>query len=359
MSSLFSELLETRPVLVADGAMGTSLFALGLETGDCPERWNIDHPDKVASVHAGFVEAGSDLFLTNTFGANRRRLMLHEATDRVGDFNRAGSAVGRRVADDARARTGKRVAVCGSVGPTGDILAPVGALSIAEATAVFAEQMVALAEGGVDAIWIETISSREELQAALAAAAEIGLPVVATMSFDTHGRTMMGLTPADALASALAATGAGGVSAAPAAFGANCGIGPAQLLESVLALRQAGPTPIVAKGNCGIPVYKDGQLSYSGSPEIMGDYACLARDAGARIIGGCCGTTPAHIAAIARTLAARPTGPSPDYATIERVLGAIATIGASATEQAEPGGDEQSPAGRGRRRGRAQSRAAS
>ncbi len=327
MSAILIDLLESRSALVADGAMGTSLFALGLETGDCPERWNIDHPDRVASVHAGFVEAGSDLFLTNTFGANRRRLMLHDATDQVGAFNRAGAAIGRKVADDLLGRTGRRVAVCGSVGPTGDILEPVGPLTIAEAKEVFSIQMAALAEGGVDALWIETLSSQEELQAALAAAAEVDLPVVATMSFDTHGRTMMGLTPADAVSAALSARGVNGTAPRLAAFGANCGIGPAQLLHSVLSLRSAGPTPIVAKGNCGIPEYKDGQLSYSGSPEIMADYACLARDAGARIIGGCCGTTPDHIAAIVDALQTRPSGLPPDLEAVEAALGPIAFSG--------------------------------
>lgn len=351
MSHILTELLERRSVLVADGAMGTSLFALGLETGDCPERWNIDHPDRVASVHAGFAEAGSDLFLTNTFGANQRRLMLHDATDQVGAFNRAGAAIGRKLADDMHRRTGRQIAVCGSVGPTGDILEPVGPLSIAEATSVFSDQMIALAEGGVDALWIETLSSQEELEAALTAAADVNLPVVATMSFDTHGRTMMGLTPADAARAAVSVRGAHGQSPKLAAFGANCGIGPAQLLHSVLSLNAAGPTPIVAKGNCGIPQYKDGQLSYSGSPAIMADYACLARDAGARIIGGCCGTTPEHIAAIVKALQTRPSGLPPDLSAIEAALGPIAFSG-NAVDATTGDGMSGATAPEGQRRGR-------
>jgi 5-methyltetrahydrofolate--homocysteine methyltransferase len=325
-----ARLLAVKPVLLADGAMGTSLFALGLETGNSPELWNLEQPDDVRAVHRGFVDAGSDIILTNSFGANRMRLALHGAQDQVAAINRAAAQRAREVADGAD----RTVLIAGAMGPTGEIFAPVGTFSAAVGEATFAEQAQALAAGGVDLLWIETISSAEELGAAVAGAAPTGLPIVATMSFDTRGRTMMGLTceAAMALRARLAVR--------PAAFGANCGIGPGQLVDSVLSLMRAAEPDdvVVAKGNCGLPHYQDGTIHYDGTPEIMADYACMARDAGARIIGGCCGTTARHVAAMSEALAARPAGPAPDRAAIERVLGPIA---------AEP----EAPRQRARRRG--------
>jgi methionine synthase I (cobalamin-dependent) len=308
-------LLARKPVLLADGAMGTSLFAAGLATGEAPELWNLEHPERVRAVHRGFIEAGSDLVLTNSFGANRCRLALHGAQDRVAELNRAAAGLARAEADAAS----RPVLVAGSIGPTGEIFEPIGALGRAAGEAAFAEQAEALAAGGCDLLWIETLSAAEELEAAVAGAASTGLPIVATMTFDTHGRTMMGLTPAAAVG--LCAH----LAARPVAFGANCGIGPAQLVESVLGLaRAADPDDlIVAKGNCGIPRYQDGLIHYDGTPEVMADYACLARDAGARIIGGCCGTTPLHLRAMALALASRPRGQVPDRATIEQWLGPL------------------------------------
>jgi 5-methyltetrahydrofolate--homocysteine methyltransferase len=316
-----SRLIAAKRVVLADGAMGTSLFARGLETGGSPELWNLEQADQVRAVHQGFVEAGSDLLLTNSFGANRRRLALHGAKERVAELNQAAARLAREAADAA----GRPVLVAGDIGPTGEIFAPVGAFGRAEGEAVFAEQAAALAEGGVDLLWIETISSAEELAAAVAGAAPTGLPIVATMTFDTRGRTMMGLTCEAAMA--LRA----GLPVRPVAFGANCGIGPAQLVESVLGLMRAAVPGdvIVAKGNCGLPHYHDGEIRYDGTPEIMADYACLARDAGARIIGGCCGTTPLHIKAMADALASRPEGPRPDVAMIEGALGPLAAEAAA------------------------------
>jgi methionine synthase I (cobalamin-dependent) len=322
MTDPIRELLAAKPVLIADGAMGTNLFALGLETGASPELWNVERPDRVHGLHRAFIDAGIDIVLTNSFGANARRLALHRAEDRVRELNVAAAHIARSVAGGAR----RPVLVAGSMGPTGEIFEPVGTFGQADGEAAFAEQAEALAEGGCDLLWIETISAPEELAAAVAGAAGAGLPIVATMTFDTHGRTMMGLAPeaAMALSSRLPAR--------PVAFGANCGIGPAQLVESVLGLaRAAGPDDlIVAKGNCGIPVYQDGHIHYDGTPEVMADYACLARDAGARIIGGCCGTTPAHIAAMALALTTRARGHVPDRALIEQRLGPLsAGLGAA------------------------------
>jgi len=321
-----SRLLQTKPVLLADGAMGTSLFARGLETGGSPELWNVERPDQVRAVHQGFADAGSDIILTNSFGANRARLALHGAGHRVAELNRAAARLAREVADAAE----RPMLVAGDIGPTGEIFAPVGAFGQADGEAVFAEQARALAEGGADLLWIETISSAEELAAAVAGAATADLPIVATMTFDTRGRTMMGLTCEAAMG--LRA----GLAVRPVAFGANCGIGPAQLVDSVLGLARAALPGdlIVAKGNCGLPHYHDGEIRYDGTPAIMADYACLARDAGARIIGGCCGTTPTHIAAMAEALATRPAGPVPDRAMIERALGPVAAAPAAPRQRA-------------------------
>ena len=317
-------LLARKPVLLADGAMGTSLFAAGLATGEAPELWNLEHPLRVRAVHRGCIEAGSDLILSNSFGANRCRLALHGAEARVAELNRAAALLARAEADAA----GRTVLVAGSIGPTGELFEPIGALGRAAGEAAFAEQAEALAAGGCDLLWIETLSAAEELQAAVAGAARTGLPIVATMTFDTHGRTMMGLTTEAAMD--LRA----GLAVRPAAFGANCGIGPAQLVASVLGLaRAAAPDDlIVAKGNCGIPQYRDGLIHYDGTPEVMAEYACLARDAGARIVGGCCGTTPLHLGAMAEALASRPPGPAPDLATIEERLGPTGPAPAAAGE---------------------------
>ena len=334
MADPLTDLLARQPVVVADGAMGTSLFALGLETGASPELWNLEQPERVRAVHQSFVDAGSDLILTNSFGANRFRLGLHGAQAQVGLLNRAAASLARAVADGA----GRPVLVAGSMGPTGEIFAPIGALDRQAGAAAFAEQAEALAEGGCDVLWIETISAVEELEAAVAGAALTGLPVVATMTFDTHGRTMMGVTTAAAMG--LRAR----LAVRPVAFGANCGIGPAQLVESVLGLARAADAGdvIVAKGNCGVPQYHDGQIHYDGTPEIMAAYACLARDAGARVIGGCCGTTADHVRAMVEALASRPPGMPPERAAIEAVLGPMA---------APPSGEPMPRVRRSRRRG--------
>ncbi|HFA59507.1 MAG TPA: methionine synthase, partial [Rhodospirillales bacterium] len=209
----------------------------------------------------------------------------------------------------------------GSMGPTGEVLQPVGSCRPEAAREAFAEQARALARGGVDLLWIETVSSAEELEVAVEAATATGLPVVATMSFDTGGRTMMGITPERAFLLAR------GLPVPPAAFGANCGTGPAGLVAAILAMRRvAGADDIlVAKANCGVPVFEGGAVRYSGTPEVMGHYARLARAAGARIIGGCCGTTGEHLRAMRAALDRPGPEPPPDPATIERLLGALPT----------------------------------
>jgi methionine synthase I (cobalamin-dependent) len=289
MSNRLADLLAEKGRLVADGGMGTSLFELGLQAGSTPELWNVEHPDLVAKVHTGFIEAGADIILTNTFGGTRARLDLDGLGDRVAELNAAGV----RVALEAARHASRDVVVAGSVGPTGQLFVPLGELTHERGVEMFTEQMTALSAAGADVIWIETLSSTEELAAAVEAAETTGLPIVTTMSFDTHGKTMMGLAPT-VLANWWAGRGV-----RPQALGANCGVGPADVVAAVDQLHEAdGDNVIVAKANCGIPQMIDGTLWYPTSSDDMTAYAELALDAGARIVGACCGSVPDHIAQI-------------------------------------------------------------
>jgi methionine synthase I (cobalamin-dependent) len=323
----FTDALNTKPWLLADGATGTNYFQMGLMSGDAPEMWNFEHPDRVRSLHGQFIAAGADIVLTNTFGGNKHRLKLHNAQDQVREINVA-AAKNARAEADAVARD---VYVAGSIGPTGEIYMPVGTFPYEEGVAAFKEQALALKEGGVDVLWIETMSGEEELRAAVEGAAAAGLPIVTTMSFDTNGRTMMGITPAafGALASSL--------STQPVAIGANCGVGASELVATVMGITAARPDAhVVAKGNCGIPQYQDGHIHYTGTPELMADYARIALDAGARIIGGCCGTSPDHLAAMRKALEAHTKGKRPSIELVEEKLGAVSAL-AKGIDQAADG----------------------
>lgn len=305
-------ILETTGWALADGATGTNLFRAGLETGYPPELWNVERPEDITALHTSFIDAGSQLILTNSFGGTAHRLRLHAADDRVGELNLAAAKLARQAADDGRDRHGHEIVVAGSIGPTGELFEPMGALDHADALAAFTEQAEALAAGGVDLLWIETMSSLEEVKAAIEAASAVGLPAASCMTFDTAARSMMGVTPAD-FASKSIGFGADYV-------GANCGIGPAELLHSVSEIITTASVPVIAKGNCGIPAYLDGAIHYHGTPELMADYACLARDAGVRIIGGCCGTTPDHVAAMRAALVSTPQYPF-DQDRVDAALG--------------------------------------
>jgi 5-methyltetrahydrofolate--homocysteine methyltransferase len=315
MTDRLTSLLAERPWLLADGATGSNLFERGLKSGDAPEMWNVDRPSTIAELARAFVDAGADIILTNSFGGTRHRLKLHKAELRVGELNEAAARIARAEAD----RAGRTVLVAGSMGPTGEILEPLGPLSAAEAESSFAEQAAALARGGADLLWIETMSSVEETTAAVNGARTAGLPVVATLSFDTNGRTMMGVTPSE-LAGLHRRLDL-------AACGSNCGTGPSELVACIVNLATASESAavLVAKANCGIPQFRDGQIRFDGTPELMAQYACLSFDAGARIIGGCCGTSPDHLRAMRRALEAHERGPKPDLATIESRLGAVST----------------------------------
>ncbi len=315
MTTDLAGLLAERGVLVADGGMGTSLFEMGLTSGDSPELWNVEHPDRVAAVHAGFVAAGADILLSNTFGGTASRLELHDLQHRVAELNAAGVRVTREVADAA----GRPVVVAGSIGPTGALFEPLGPLTHDDGVALFAAQAAALAEGGADVLWIETLSATEELAAAVAGARTTGLPVVTTMSFDTNGRTMMGVAPAGLADWWRAAD------TAPVAMGSNCGVGPADNVLAGAEIHAAAPeVAVVVKGNCGVPEFVDGKLWYPAATDDMTAYAELALEAGARIIGACCGSLPAHIAQI-RSVVDRyeSTGVAVDRGAVESRLGTV------------------------------------
>jgi 5-methyltetrahydrofolate--homocysteine methyltransferase len=326
MSDRLQRLLAARPWLLADGATGTNLFEAGLQTGDAPELWNFEHPDRIETLHRSMIEAGSDIVLTNSFGGSRHRLKLHKWQDRVAAVNETAAKIARHVADTEGARQGREIVVAGSIGPTGELFEPLGPLTIAEGTEAFAEQARALAAGGVDVLWVETMSAKDEVTAAVAGAGTTGLPIVSTLSFDTNGRTMMGVTAAEAVAMFHSLT------PRPIAYGANCGVGAAELVAAMLNMSgAAAPGDVmVAKGNCGIPYFVEGKIRYDGTPELMADYARLARDVGARIIGGCCGTSPTHIKAMRAALEGYEPGAKPDLETIVARLGQIST---GATQQ--------------------------
>lgn len=311
---MLQTLLDLGKPLLADGATGTNLFDVGLTSGDNPELWNAANPAKIRALHQSFVDAGADIILTNSFGGNRRRLMLHDLQERARELNALAAQHARAVAD----ASGRRVVVAGSVGPTGDLLAPLGPLTEEEAFEVFKEQIEGLKAGGVDVVWIETMSAPEEIRAAARAAGALAMPYTITASFDTAGKTMMGVAPA-ALAALI-----GELSPGPLAFGANCGVGAADLLMSVLGMSEAAPQAvIIAKANAGVPQWRGAHIHYSGTPELMGEYADLALDAGARIVGGCCGSKPAHLAAMRAALDRHVAGKRPTRADVEAALGPL------------------------------------
>jgi methionine synthase I (cobalamin-dependent) len=286
-------LLDEGGPILADGAMGTMLFAAGLQFGDPPEVWNFDRPDVVRRIHRGYLDAGSRILMTNTFGANRARLGMHGLQDKVGDINRTAAILLRAEVTAA----GGRALVAGDIGPTGEIMAPLGTLDPVEAVDIFAEQAAALVAGGADVLWIETMSDLAEITAAIEGVrrAAPDTPVIATMTFDTRGHTMMGVSPEQAVL-ALTALGVDAV-------GGNCGNGPEEMVPVMTRMHAAVPAALlVAKSNAGMPELVDLRAVYRTEPTAMAQQACAMHEAGARLIGGCCGSTPAHLAAMAAAL---------------------------------------------------------
>ncbi len=338
MTDALTRMLAEKDVILADGATGTNLFQAGLAAGEAPELWNSDQPEKIVALYKGAVDAGSDLFLTNTFGGTASRLKLHDAQSRVHELSRLGAEIARDVADKA----GRAIVVAGSVGPTGEIMEPVGALSHADAVEMFHEQAEGLKAGGADVLWLETISAPEEYRAAAEAFALADMPWCGTMSFDTAGRTMMGVTSAQMVQLVESLPNP------PIAFGANCGTGASDLLRTVQGfVAQGTERPIIAKGNAGIPKYVDGHIHYDGTPELMAEYAVMARDSGATIIGGCCGTMPDHLSHMRAALDTRPRGARPPLEDITAALGPFSS------ESDGTGDDAAAPQRRRRTRRRA------
>lgn len=290
--TVLHELIAERGALLIDGAMGTELFSRGLESGGAPELWNVEHPDRVTAVHTDYVNAGSDIILTNSFGGTGFRLKLHQADDRVVELNEAAARVGRAAAN----ASDRKVIVAGSMGPTGELLEPMGSMTMATCAAAFAEQAKGLDAGGADVLWIETMSHLDEITGAVEGARSVSdLPICATLSYDTAGRTMMGVTGAEAV-TRLAELGVDAV-------GANCGNNLADTEAALAEMRATDPDILlISKANAGMPEWVGAELHYSGSPEVMAAHAIRQRDAGIQIIGACCGSAPRHLAMMRQVL---------------------------------------------------------
>lgn len=283
----FLDRLATGETILADGAMGTMLQAAGLEKGHAPEEMNLTRPDKVLAVHRGYVDAGSELLLTNTFGGNSFRLNKYGLADRVYEISRLAAEI---------ARGSGAVFVAGSMGPTGEFFAPVGNLNAEEAREAFAEQARGLVDGGVDVLVIETMSDLQEVETAIQGAREsTDLPLLCTMTFQHKLHTVMGVSARQAAET----LGGWGVTA----MGANCGTGPEEVEKVLEQMRQVSPQAIlVAKPNAGVPRLVEGRTEFDATPELMAEYAQRFAQSGVTIIGACCGSTPQHIAAMARVL---------------------------------------------------------
>jgi methionine synthase I (cobalamin-dependent) len=294
-------LLQKSQVVIADGAMGTMLQAAGLESGGSPVVWNAEHPDRVRAVHRAYIDAGAQILITNTFVGSRFQLARHGLAARAYELNRAGAQL---LCDEIAAHSERsgaesnHVIAAGDIGPSGELFAPIGALAFDDAVAGFEEQAHALIDGGVDVIWTMTHSDLEEVRAVIEGVRRVSkdISILASMTFDTRGRTMMGVKPETA-AHSLLEWGA-------AAIGGNCGNGPEEILGVVQKMRTVAPDAIlIAKSNAGKPEIVDDKTVFRATPEMMAQSAVEVRAAGARIIGGCCGTTPAHIRAMAEAVA--------------------------------------------------------
>lgn len=288
MHPTLARLLTGTPI-ITDGAWGTQLQALGLAPGDCPDHWNLTHPDEVRKVAQRYVDAGSQVILTNTFGANRIMLAGHNLADRVKEINAAGVRISKEAA-------GSRAMVFASIGPSGKMIMS-GDVTEQDLAIAFTEQATALAVAGADAIVVETMADIEEARIAVSAAHATGLPVVASMVFDSgkdKDRTMMGTTP-ETVATELTAAGAD-------VIGANCGLGIEGYIPIARRLRAATSLPVWIKANAGLPEMNDGKITYRTTPDEFAALAQQLREAGVAFVGGCCGTSPDFVAALTRTL---------------------------------------------------------
>ena len=291
MGILIEKLAEGR-IMTSDGAWGTLLQGKGLKPGECPELWNVEHRDEVLNIARSYVEAGSDMIETNSFGGNRFKLQHYGLENRTRELNKAAAEISREACGNERI-------VLGSIGPTGKILMT-GEVSEKELLVAFGEQAKALEEGGADAIVIETMSDLDEARLAIRAAREnAGLDVICTMTFektvDGEFRTMMGVSPSE-MVTALREAGAD-------VLGSNCGNGTEGMISVLREIREADPDiPLLIQGNAGAPEYRDGQTVFNETPDVTAGFVPELVRYGANIIGGCCGTTPDHIAGIGRKL---------------------------------------------------------
>ena len=287
MSAIYEALAQG--TLVSDGAMGTMLQESGLDDGGAPELWNVEHPDRIEAVLEAYAAAGANLITTNTFGGTAGRLAMHGLEDRLYELNKAGAEVARKVADRH-----PNCFVMGDVGPSGELMDPMGTLTLESAKEIFSAQIKALVDGGVDAILIETMSDLAEVEAAVNAAKDVAphLPIITTMSFDTNLRTMMGVKPTLAV-TYLASLGV-------RIIGANCGRGIDEMRVIAKELVDARPDGvfIITQSNSGLPKLVGDTFIYEGTPDEMGKYATEMKSLGVNVVGSCCGSTPAHTATI-------------------------------------------------------------
>ncbi len=287
------DLLTVGKPIIADGGMGTMLMQAGLEQGQSPELWNVEKPDAIRKIQSGYINAGAQIILTNTFGGNPVRMRANGLEDRMTELNHAAAQLTREVVD----ASDKAVVVGGSMGPMGEFMEPLGTISFDDAVAMFKTQAQALFDGGVDLFWIETMSALEEVKAAVTACRQVSetMPIVATMTFDTKGRTMMGVKPEQAVEAF--------IEMGVIAMGANCGNGPAEIETVIQQMHEVKPDAIlIAKSNAGLPRAEGDHFVYDATPEDMATYAKTVNALGAQIVGACCGSTPEHIQAIATAL---------------------------------------------------------
>jgi len=283
----FIDALKLR-TLVSDGAMGTMLQENGLNAGHCPEEWNISHPNVISTIYKNYYEAGADIVETNTFGGNLYRLKHNGFEDRIYEFNKAGAEIAKSVCPE-----GKFVA--GSVGPTGEFLQPLGLATISDLENAFEEQIQGLIDGGVDVLFIETMSYTEEINAAVSAAQKIDkyMPLVTSMSIEKSAvgyRTLMGITISEFVEKT--------INLPISAIGANCGKGPEEMVEIMEEFRNHTDLPLLAQANAGLPETIDDKMIYNETLEQRGELTQILLNRNVNIIGGCCGTNPNHIKAI-------------------------------------------------------------
>ncbi len=293
------EALAQRRPLLADGATGTMLQRMGLPVGQPPEQWTLTNPEAVRDLARQYAEAGSDLVYTNTFGANRIRLKRFGLDNHVAELNRLAVQLAREGISQARRPEGASLPfVVASIGPTGELLEPFGDLTVEEAQEAFTEQAASLAEAGVDAFVCETFSDLSEALACLRAVQSVAtVPIFVSLSFEENGRTMMGVSPEEA-ANRLLDAGA-------TVVGANCSVGPEVVERVMQAMKAARPDALLlAKPNAGKPQLVEGKVVYPVTPDEMATFALRMKNLGVAVIGGCCGTTPAHVAAMATALKA-------------------------------------------------------